>query len=84
MSAVYYINKAYIQWCEKNQRALMATENMMILGGLKKVIWEMESQPLILLLILQKANRAALLRRSLAPHASRYPLEKEVKDHKAS
>lgn len=44
----------------------------------------MESQPLILLLILQKANRAALLRRSLAPHVSRYPLEKEAKDHKAS
>lgn len=83
MSAVYYINKAYIQWCEKNQRALMATENMMM-GGVKKVIWEMESQPLILLLILQKANRAALLRRSLAPHVSRYPLEKEAKDHKAS
>lgn len=36
LSAVYYINKAYIQWCEENQRALMATENMMIFGGVKK------------------------------------------------
>lgn len=62
----------------------MAAESMMILGGSKKVIWEMERQPLILLLILQKANSAALLRRSLVPHASQYPLEKEAKDHKAS
>lgn len=84
MSAVYYINKAYIQWCEKKSKSPHGNREYDDWGGVKKVIWEMESQPLILLLILQKANRAALLRRSLAPHVSRYPLEKEAKDHKAS